>query len=81
MITLSVPELRGNEWKYLKECLDANWVSLLGPFVTRSEQMVAEYIGVKHGVLKGYPLHHQGGRSQQLPGGDWDSHPACRVHS
>ncbi len=26
-IPLSVPEVRGNEWAYVKECLDTGWVS------------------------------------------------------
>ena len=31
----AVPHLGGNEWKYVKECLDTNWVSSAGPFVDR----------------------------------------------
>ena len=50
MIPLAVPEIRGNEWKYLKECLDTNWVSSVGPFVDRFEQLVAEYVGAGHAV-------------------------------
>ena len=42
----AVPYLRGNEWKYLKECLDTNWVSSVGPFVDRFEREVAAYVGV-----------------------------------
>src|SRR5207253_7875563 len=33
----AVPSLGGNEWRYLKECLDTNWVSSAGPFVERFE--------------------------------------------
>ncbi len=43
------PHLRGNEWKYLKECLDTNWVAT-GPFVDRFEREVAAYVGVPYGV-------------------------------
>ena len=50
VIPLSVPEIRGNEWKYVKECLDTNWVSSAGPFVERFERSVADYVGVKHAV-------------------------------
>lgn len=50
MIPLHVPEIRGNEWKYIKECLDTNWVSSVGPFVDRFENEVARYLGVKHAV-------------------------------
>jgi len=49
-IPLSVPEIRGNEWAYIKECLDTNWVSSVGPFVTRFEEMLASYVGVNYGV-------------------------------
>ena len=50
MIPLSVPELRGNEWKYVKECLDTNWVSSVGPFVDRFEQAMASYVGCRRAV-------------------------------
>jgi len=46
----AVPHLAGNEWKYLKECLDTNWVSSVGPFVDRFEREVAGYVGVPHAV-------------------------------
>jgi len=49
-IPLCVPEIRGNEWKYLKECLDTNWVSSAGPFVDHFERMVAECVGTKFAV-------------------------------
>jgi perosamine synthetase len=49
-VPLSVPEIGGNEWKYVKECLDTNWVSSVGPFVDRFEQMMADYIGTKYAV-------------------------------
>ena len=49
-IPLSVPEIRGNEWAYIKECLDTNWVSSAGPFVDRFERMVADYVGTGHAV-------------------------------
>lgn len=50
VIPLSVPELRGNEWRYVKECLDTNFVSSVGPFVNRFEKMMAEVVGTKHAV-------------------------------
>ncbi len=49
-IPLCVPEIRGNEWQYIKECLDTNWVSSAGPFVNRFERMLAEYTGAKYAV-------------------------------
>lgn len=49
-IPLCVPEIRGNEWRYVKECLDTGWVSSVGPFVERLERSVADYVGAAHGV-------------------------------
>lgn len=49
-IPLSTPVLRGNEWAYVKECLDTNWVSSAGPFVDRFEKMTADRLGVRHAV-------------------------------
>jgi perosamine synthetase len=49
-IPLCVPEIRGNEWKYIKECLDTNWVSSVGPFVDRFERELAAYVGTKYAI-------------------------------
>jgi aminotransferase in exopolysaccharide biosynthesis len=49
-IPLSVPSLGGNELKYLKDCLDTNWVSSVGPMVDQFEQRFADAVGVKHAV-------------------------------
>ena len=46
----AVPHLAGNEWKYVKECLDTNWVSSAGPFVERFERETAAFVGVPHAV-------------------------------
>jgi perosamine synthetase len=46
----AVPHLAGNEWKYVKECLDTNWVSSAGPFVDRFEREIAQHVGVPHAV-------------------------------
>lgn len=50
MIPLSEPFISGNEWKYIKECLDSGWVSSVGSFVDRFEAMVAKYVGTAHAV-------------------------------
>lgn len=47
---LIVPEIRGNEWKYIKECLDTNWVSSVGSYVEQFEKAVAERAGTKYAV-------------------------------
>jgi perosamine synthetase len=49
-IPLIVPEFRGNEWSYVKECLDTAWVSSAGSYVDRFEQMVAQQAGTRYGV-------------------------------
>jgi perosamine synthetase len=49
-VPLCVPEIRGNEWQYVKECLDTNWVSALGKNIGRFEQAIADHIGVKYSV-------------------------------
>jgi perosamine synthetase len=49
-IPLIVPEIRGNEWKYVKECLDTNWVSSVGSYVDRFERMVAERADTKYAI-------------------------------
>lgn len=49
-IPLHEPTLRGNEWTYLKECLDSTFVSSVGAFVDRFEHMAAEATGAAHAV-------------------------------
>jgi len=45
-IPLSEPWLCGNEWAYLKECLDSGWISSAGPFVSRFERkFIEDYVG------------------------------------
>jgi perosamine synthetase len=50
VIPNAVPYLGGNEWKYVKECLDTNWVSSAGTFVDRFERELAAWLGVPHAV-------------------------------
>src|SRR6202012_6087481 len=49
-VPLDVQEVRGNEWRYLKNCLDTAWVSSVGPYVDRFEEMVAQQVGTKYAV-------------------------------
>lgn len=49
-IPLCEPEIRGNEWTYIKECLDTNWVSSVGPFVDRFEHLLATYVEAQYAV-------------------------------
>jgi perosamine synthetase len=50
MIPLSVPNLAGNEWQYIKDCLDTNWVSSVGSYVTKFEQVFADFTGSKYAI-------------------------------
>lgn len=49
-IPLSVPEISGNEWNYVKDCLDSGWVSSVGSYVDRFEKILAEYVGSRFAV-------------------------------
>ena len=49
-IPLSIPSLKGNEWKYVEECIDTEWVSSAGEYVDSFEQKIAEYTGSKFAV-------------------------------
>ncbi len=48
MIPLAVPNLIGNEKKYLEECIDTTFVSSVGEFVERFEKMGAMLSGAKY---------------------------------
>lgn len=49
-IPLCVPHITGNEWAYVKDCLDTNWVSSVGSYVNRFEDMMRNFVGTKHAV-------------------------------
>lgn len=44
------PTFGGNEWKYVKECLDTGWVSSAGKFVDLFERAAALRAGTKYAV-------------------------------
>ena len=50
MLLLSGPNMAGNEWKYVKDCLDTGWVSSVGAYVDQFEKMSAEFAGTKYAV-------------------------------
>lgn len=50
VIPLIEPAIRGNEWKYVQECLETGWVSSAGSFVERFEQMVASKCGCERAI-------------------------------
>lgn len=49
-VVLHEPTFAGNEWEYVKECLDTGWVSSVGKFVDRFEADLAAFTGAKHAV-------------------------------
>jgi aminotransferase in exopolysaccharide biosynthesis len=50
MIPLSVPHVAGNEWKYVRECLDTEWVSSAGKFVDKFEDDICASMGAARAV-------------------------------
>jgi perosamine synthetase len=49
-VALHEPRFRGNEWAYLKECLDSTFVPSVGKFVDRFEDELAGFTGAKRAV-------------------------------
>ena len=50
MIPLAIPNMCGNESKYLKQCIDTNFVSSVGKFVDRFENAMCESTNAKFAV-------------------------------
>ncbi|MFW5886304.1 MAG: LegC family aminotransferase [Bacteroidota bacterium] len=51
IIPLHEPVFNGNEKKYLNDCIDSTFVSSVGKYVDRFEEMVAEYTGAKKAIV------------------------------
>jgi aminotransferase in exopolysaccharide biosynthesis len=49
-VALHEPSFEGNEWLYLKECLDSTFVSSVGKFVDQFENELATYTGSKYAI-------------------------------
>ena len=49
-IWLSSPTMHGEEQRWVDEAIQTNWVSTVGANINEVENMIAEYIGVKHAV-------------------------------
>ena len=49
-IGLHEPCFAGNEWTYVKDCIDTTWVSSVGKYVDRFESMLADFTGVEKAV-------------------------------
>lgn len=46
-VPLSIPNFEGNEKKYVAEAIEQGWVSTGGTYISKLEQELAKYIGVK----------------------------------
>lgn len=51
MIPLCIPKMAGNEWEYVKECFDTNWVSSVGKYVNLFEEKFAQYVNAKEAIV------------------------------
>lgn len=49
-IPLHEPRFLGNEKMYLNECIDSTFVSSVGKFVDKFEELIAKYTGAKYAV-------------------------------
>lgn len=49
-VALHEPRFAGEEWNYLKDCLDSTFVSSVGKYVDRFEAELAQYTGAKYAI-------------------------------
>ena len=49
-VALHEPTFEGNEWAYVKECIDTGWVSSAGTYVERFERAVCDYTGAPFAI-------------------------------
>ena len=49
-IVLHEPEFQGNEWQYVKVCLDSGWVSSVGSYVSRFEHILEDFTGAARSI-------------------------------
>lgn len=49
-IPLHEPRFNGNEKRYINDCIDTTFVSSVGKYVSRFEEMIAEFTGAKHAI-------------------------------
>ena len=50
VVPLHAPVFQGNEQHYVQDCLASTFVSSVGPYVTRLEQMICEITGARYAV-------------------------------
>jgi len=49
-IPIAIPDLSGNEERYVLECVKTGWISAKGKFINEFEEKFASYLGVKHAI-------------------------------
>ena len=49
-VKLHEPTFDGNEWNYVKECLDSTYVSSVGKFVDKFESDLVDFTGAKYAI-------------------------------
>jgi len=49
-VALHEPRFQGNEWIYLKDCIDSTYVSYVGQYVNKFESMLSEFTGATKAV-------------------------------
>lgn len=49
-VPVNTPLLKGNELKYVTECIETGWISSEGPFISKFEEKFSNYIGCDYGV-------------------------------
>ena len=71
-VALHEPAFEGNEWQYVKECIDTGWVSSAGAFVERFERGVCDYTGSPFAiaVVNGTAALHVALRVAEVTAGD-----------
>lgn len=47
---LHEPTFDGNEWAYVRECIDTGWVSSAGSYVDQFEEQLADFTGARRAV-------------------------------
>lgn len=49
-IALHEPRFGGNEWRYVKDCLDTGWVSSAGNHISRFEEQLQDFTGTPYAI-------------------------------
>lgn len=49
-IVVAQPKLAGNEREYVLDCIDTNWISSIGKYISAFEETFAKFCNVKHAI-------------------------------